>query len=112
MPGIKKTEIFTSPEEIRHLVFLDVKPEVNLDSLIEELNHLSNLKSVSSFNVGKYKELNDPKAMSDYELILDITFDNKAAYLSYQSDSLHQTMIIKSKKCMAGPPVSFDYNIK
>ena len=112
MPAMKEAKIFTNPDEIRHLVFLDVKREVNLDSLIIELYHLSKLESVSSFSIGKYKELNDLKAMSDYELILDMTFTNKKTYLSYQSDSLHQTMISKSMKCMAGPPASFDYQIK
>lgn len=97
---------------IKHLVFLSVKMNVNLDSLKRELNKLSMINSVNNFQVGIFKDLNDPKSLSDFELVLEMNFNTEQDYHNYQSDSLHLILIEKTRHLMDGPPKSFDYMIE
>jgi hypothetical protein len=96
---------------LKHLVFLNLKPDIDLELLLLELQALSEIATLDSFSVGKFIDLNDPKAMSNYEIIMEMTFKDVEAYQAYQEDSLHVAMVKKTKSFMEGPPLSYDYMI-
>lgn len=94
-----------------HLVFLNIKANIDTSILVQELQKLAEIDDVKNFNVNLYKDMKDERALSDYGIMMKMSFIDQDAYERYQVDSLHQNMIMSTKQYMAGPPVSYDYTI-
>lgn len=98
--------------DLVHLVYLNTQddlPATEKAKLIEELNQLQGIPAVKTFSLGDFKSLNDPRALSDYELLMSISFSNEADYQSYQDHPTHIALKEKLDKYLGGPPATYDY---
>lgn len=95
--------------ELVHLVFLKVKEEVEMTKLISELKSLAAIEGLKDFELGPFQNLDDSRALSEYDLLMEMSFDNEAAYQKYQADPIHLALKEKLKSMLAGPPATYDY---
>jgi len=97
---------------IRHLVFLKLNPDADKAQVIQEIKKIREIKVLHDLEVGLFKDLDDARAMSDYDIAFSMHFDDTADYTSYQNDSIHLRLKESLKDVLAGPPVTYDYEIR
>jgi hypothetical protein len=97
---------------LKHIVLFNMKdslPEVSHDFFLQNMDLLSTIPEVIEFEWGKFAELGDPRALSEYEYIMRMGFENREAYKRYQKDSLHLEIKKKLMPFLAAPPATYDY---
>jgi len=97
---------------LTHLVFLNLKDDISpgqVEVIMERINQLGNIANVRNFSIGHYQDVSDPRAMSQYEIVLELAFENAAELASYQKDEQHIAIRADLKKYLASPPVTYDY---
>lgn len=95
-----------------HMVFLNIKDDLSKEekkTLMSELKVLDEIEEVEDFEIGRFKDVGDGRALSDYELVMKMSFDNKKAYESYQDHPKHLDLKKKLGTYLAGPPAVYDY---
>lgn len=95
-----------------HLVFLKVKENADLSRLIAEIEKLKAIPGVNELEIGRYEALGDDRAMSDFDLIIRMRFENQAAYQIYQAHPIHLQLKENSKSLLSGPPVTYHYRTR
>lgn len=101
----------TEPKnEITHLVFLDLKSETDIQEMIQEIEKMEAIAELAGLEVGTYKDLGDPRALSNFELIIYTEFKDSTDYLAYQKHPIHVKLREYLLPNLAGPPVTYDYN--
>jgi hypothetical protein len=104
-----------SENVIVHTVYLKLKEsldESSIANLIAETKKLQDIASVQNLQVGTFQDLDDPRAMSDYGLVLQMEFSNEAAYRLYQDDPIHVALRESLGEYLAGPPLTHDFLTK
>ncbi len=103
-----KTQI--EPEgELVHLVLFRLKPGADQAKLVAEVKKMEAIEGLMDLQIGPFKELGDKRAMSEYSMLMEMSFENEAAYQKYQADPLHLALKENIKSLMAGPPATYDY---
>jgi len=103
-----KTQI--EPEgELVHIVMFRLKSDADQAKLIEEVVKLKGVEGLMDLQVGPFEELGDKRALSEYAMMVEMSFENKAAYQKYQAHPLHLALKENLKSLMAGPPATYDY---
>ena len=98
--------------KIVHFVYFKLKPEVEVAAIVEEIKKLKTIGSLDDFEVGTFKDLNDPRALSEYDVLVQMQFENEEAYRSYQAHPVHNALKENTKEMLAGPPSTFDYTVQ
>lgn len=101
--------------DLVHIVYLNTKDDLNTDQkseLVEALNQLKGITEIKSFSIGNFKNLDDQRALSDYELIMSMSFQDADAYQKYQVHPTHVSLKGKLDNYLAGPPATYDYTLK
>lgn len=107
---IKQLEGQIEPEgELVHLVFFKVKQDANQAALVAEVKKLEGIKEVMDLEIGPFEDLGDPRALSDYTMLMQMSFANKAAYERYQKHPIHLALKGNTGAFMAGPPATYDF---
>ena len=91
-----------------HVVFFKIKPDAAA-AAITEMKKLAEISEVQDLEVGTFEDLGDARALSDYHLIMEMTFDNKAAYDKYQQHPIHLALKDNVGAFLAGPPATYDF---
>jgi len=102
----------TASGDLVHLVYLDVKNDLEpkqYSKLIEDLNQLQGIPDIKSFSLGDFKSMKDERALSDYEIIMSMSFQDEDAYQKYQAHPTHVALKEKLKNYIGGPPATYDY---
>jgi len=103
-----KTQI--EPEgELVHVVLFQLQPDADQAKLVAEVNKLKDIEGLMDLQVGPFKELGDKRAMSEYQMMMEMSFDNETIYKKYQAHPLHLALKENLKSLMAGPPATYDY---
>lgn len=92
-----------------HIVFFKLKPEVDTEKLIGAIKKLQAIPEVEDLEVGFFENLGDARALSDYQLVMEMTFLDKAAYDKYQQHPIHLELKDKLGSFLAGPPATYDF---
>jgi len=95
-----------------HLVYLNTKDTLSQESLKKlnnELIQLEKISQVKNLQVGKFEDLNDPRANKAYEQILYMEFSNKEDYQIYQDHPIHLELKKNLSQYLSGPPMTYDY---
>jgi len=107
---ISSLEAQIEPEgELVHLVFFKVKPNIDQASLVAEVKKLAGIKEVMDLEIGPFEDLGDERALSDYTMLMQMSFANKAAYEAYQKNPTHLALRENTMQFMAGPPATYDF---
>lgn len=99
--------------QFMHLVYLDVKDDLTVHEKSEFENmirRLEQIPEVLSFQIGVFKDVGDPRALSQYEYVLNLLFENKAAYDIYQSSDIHVNVKKALSNFLSGPPATYDFH--
>lgn len=92
-----------------HLVFFKVNPTADQKALITKIKTLDNIAVVKELEVGPFEALGDPRALSEYQLMMQLVFENTADYKTYQEHPIHKDLQEYAKPFLAGPPASYDF---
>lgn len=92
-----------------HMVFFDLKPEADQEALLAEIRKLAEIPVLEELEVGPFKNLEDNRALSEYELVMQMSFANAEAYQTYQQHPIHLALKEKAASFMAGPPATYDF---
>lgn len=98
--------------DLVHLVYLNTQDNLTgeeLGQLKEALNQLQGIEDLKSFNLGGFKDLKDERALSDYEVVMSMSFADEQAYQQYQAHPTHIALKSKLDRFLAGAPVTYDY---
>lgn len=92
-----------------HLIYLKLKPDADTTLVFREIEQLREIKEIESLTFGTFKDLGDERALSDYQLVIEMSFKNEAAYQTYQTHKLHTALKKNTKSQLAGPPATYDF---
>ena len=107
---IKQLETQIEPEgNLVHLVFFKIKHDADQSAIVSEVKKLANIKEVMDLEIGPFQDLGDLRALSDYSMMMQMSFANLAAYENYQKHPIHLALKKNTQKFMAGPPVTYDF---
>ncbi len=107
---ISQLETQLEPEgELVHLVFLKVKPDADQAALVAEVKKLEGIKEVMDLEIGPFENLGDDRALVEYSMLMQMSFDNKAAYETYQKHPIHLTLKENLGSFVTGPPATYDF---
>lgn len=98
-----------------HIVLFKLKKrisELDKSMVIKKLNKLEQIKEVKEFRLGMFKDLGDKRALSEYDIVIEMRFTDSNEYQAYQRSSIHQQVKKELKSSLAGAPASYDYVIK
>jgi len=107
--------IFIHPGTMVHIVYLNLKDDLSEEdqsTLISSFKGLKSIQGVKHFSIGDYKDVADKRAMSNYELCLQMSFDSKKAYDSYQEDPAHLALKKSLDEYLEAPPITYDYTVR
>jgi len=102
-------------ETLTHLVYLNLKEDISgseREKLVKAIDELKKIPEVKNLEQGSFKNLNDPRALSDFELFFQMDFKDTTDYKVYQAHEIHLALKRLAKGLLAGPPVTYDYEIK
>lgn len=113
--AIAKTTIETLKSQIElegqfvHVVFFKLKKEADPDALISEIKKLEAIKEVKDLEVGTFEDVGDVRALSDYNIMMEMSFDDIEGYKIYQAHPIHLALKESAKMMLAAPPATFDF---
>lgn len=92
-----------------HVVLFKLKPDADLDAVIAEIKKLESIEGVKDLEVGLFEDLGDDRALSDYSMMMEMSFDDAETYRKYQTHPVHLALKGNIKSMLAGPPATYDY---
>ncbi|MBX2870954.1 MAG: Dabb family protein [Saprospiraceae bacterium] len=92
-----------------HIVLFNLKPDADQSALIAEIKKLEEIAEVQNLEVGPFENLGDERALSDYELIMEMSFIDQNDYQAYQQHPIHLALKEIAKDYMGGPPATYDF---
>ena len=101
----------TDPKLV-HTVYLNIKDDISAEDknfLLSGIKSLSSIPGVNDFKSGTFKDLGDQRALSTYEVVLQMEFLDESAYQKYQQDSIHLAFKKRVGHLLAGPPATHDF---
>lgn len=106
-----KTEIASlkSADDLVHIVYFKLKEDASKKGLIAEIKKLKNIEVLDNLEVGVFEDLGDSRAMSDYDVMMQMEFENEEDYKTYQAHPIHLALKKAVGAYLAGPPVTYDY---
>ena len=95
--------------ELVHLVFFKVKPDADQVALVAEVKKLENIKEVLDLEIGPFKDVGDSRSLSEYTMLMQMSFANKKDYDTYQTHPVHLTLKENLGQFTVGPPSTYDF---
>lgn len=92
-----------------HIVLFNLKEDADQAALIAEIKKLEAIEEIQELEVGPFENLGDNRALSEYELIMQMSFVNNEAYQAYQQHPVHLNLKEAAKAYMGGPPATYDF---
>ena len=92
-----------------HFVFLNLKDDASIQLVIDEIKKIDDIPEVLDLQVGPFTDLGDQRAMSDYELVMEMSFHSTEDYEAYQAHPIHLNLKEQLGGYLAGPPATYDY---
>jgi hypothetical protein len=92
-----------------HVVYFDMKDDADVSAFITEIEKLRNIEEVQNLEVGTFKNLGDERALSQYELVMQMSFKDSAAYQIYQNHPIHLQLKAAAKSVVAAAPATYDF---
>jgi predicted metalloendopeptidase len=105
----------TKPEQtpaLVHVVYLNTKADISEAAkaqLTAAIARLAQIPEVKNLQSGSFKNMNDSRAMSGFEMVFQMDFKDSAAYVIYQTHPIHLELKAIAKELLEGPPVTYDY---
>jgi Stress responsive A/B Barrel Domain len=95
-----------------HLVYLNTKADITPEAkarLTAAIARLAQIPVVKNLQSGRFKNMNDSRAMSDFDIAFQMDFKDSTAYVIYQTHPIHLELKAIAKELLEEPPVTYDY---
>jgi len=95
-----------------HEIFFNIKDDLTQaqrEEFHQKISNLKNIPVVHNLIIGEFKDLNDPRALSDYEIKMSMEFKNEKEYAEYQAHPIHLKSKEETGKFLAGPPAGYNF---
>ncbi|MFK8006280.1 MAG: Dabb family protein [Saprospiraceae bacterium] len=102
----------TTKTSLVHEVYFNLKDDLTKDQKEEFHQNILKLKDipeVQNLVVGDFKNLNDPRALADYEIKMSMEFQSEKEYAEYQAHPIHLSLKKAAGDIVAAPPVTYDF---
>lgn len=108
--NIADLEARIEPEgDLVHLVFFRMKADADLDAFVTEVKRLGSIEGVMDFEIGPFENLGDGRALSDYAMMMQMSFADTTTYRTYQQNPVHLEVRKNTKSAFSGPPATYDF---
>lgn len=100
---------------IIHTVYFKVKDnlsESDLNTFVSEVKKLEQIEVVQDLDVGTFLDVGDARALSEYGVVMQISFANETDMAKYQEHPIHLGLKEKLGNWLAGPPAVHDFEVK
>lgn len=105
------TPSFNHAYPLIHTVYFEVDEE-HQKQLINELSKMSAIKEVNNLMIGKFEDLGDKRALSNYVIVMQMQFCDQQAYKIYQAHKIHQNLKKEVKSILNAAPATHDFMLK
>ena len=98
--------------DLVHIVWFKLKDDIQqngVEELIKKIDKLKEIPEVHALEVGRFHDLEDPRAMSEFGLVMSMRFETDQDYRAYQAHPIHVELKTLVKDYLSGPPVTYDY---
>jgi len=95
--------------QLVHLVFFKVKTDADLSELVKEVKQLQAIEEVLDLEVGPFEDLGDTRALTEYSMLMQMSFVDKVAYETYQKHPIHLALKEKLGAFLVAPPATYDF---
>jgi hypothetical protein len=95
--------------DLVHVVYFDMKEDADINAFITEIERLRNIEEVQGLEIGTFENLGDQRALSQYELVMQMSFKDSAAYQVYQNHPIHLQLKAAAKSVVAAAPATYDF---
>jgi hypothetical protein len=104
-----------SKGKLVHQVYFNLKAdlsEIDKEIFTDGLEKLGGIEVVESMVVEERKNVGDEqRALTQFDVLMELRFENKAALEVYAKDDFHQEIKKEIGRFLAKPPMTFDYVI-
>lgn len=97
-----------------HMVFINLKDNIaenDRKNFISAIEDLANIKSVHYLSYGSFKDLRDPRALEEFDLVIQMQFASEKEYHHYKKDEIHLKLKQMGALLMSGPPSTFHFSL-
>lgn len=109
-----KSEMSQDPQaELEHLVFIALNDSVSpaeIKLIKSKLNSLNRVEGVLDLSISEALDVGDKRAL-DYDILLQIWFENAASLKIYSEDEYHIRIKQELKPFLSRPPATFDRKV-
>lgn len=95
-----------------HIVLFQLKPDADGQAFMAELKKLGEIAAIRELEIGRFEDLGDARALSDYSVIVEMSFADTAAYREYQQHPIHLALKDNTLAFLSGPPATYDFTKK
>lgn len=107
---IEQLKTHIEPEgHLVHLVFFKLKIGVKQTVLFQEIKKLEAIEVLKDLELGPFLYTGDDRALEEYDVLMEMSFDHLADYQTYQKHPIHLELKKALQPLLAGPPATFDY---
>jgi hypothetical protein len=95
--------------QLVHIVLFKLKSDADETAMLTEINKLEAIGDILELEAGIFENLGDPRALSEYTVIMEMSFADSVAYQKYQQHPIHLALKENVQPYLAGPPATYDF---
>ena len=98
-----------------HVVYFRLKKDLSDQekaAFVKEVKTLEQIEEVQNLLVGPFEDLDDARALSEYNMVMQMAFSSKEDYDNYQKHPVHLALKGNLPKYFAGSPATYDFRTK
>ena len=102
----------TQEYSLVHEVYFNVKDDLTTEQMEvfhQSILRLKDIPGVQNLVVGEFKNLDDPRALAEYEIKMSMEFKNEKDYAEYQTHPIHLELKKIAADFVAAPPTTYDF---
>jgi len=95
-----------------HEAYFNLKDDLTTaqkEEFYQSILKLKDIPGVQNLIVGDFKNLDDPRALADYEIKMSMEFQSEKEYAEYQAHPIHLSLKKMSSDLVAAPPATYDF---
>ncbi len=95
-----------------HEVYFNLKDDLTSkqkEEFHQSILKVKNIPGVQNLVIGDFKNLNDPRALADYEIKMSMDFQSEKEYAEYQAHPIHLSLKKAAGNIVAAPPAIYDF---
>lgn len=108
----KRSATLPSSEQLIHMVTFKLKPDLNpaeVQAFVDGIRSLCSIPYLSDCLTATPAETGDARLVSDYDLLLQMSFRNMELLERYSKDEFHLAVRKNIKSYLAEAPVVYDF---